>query len=267
MGLPRRGGAPAATRWQLAGHGHWRGEFLSSLAPLPADTWATESYRPNVPLAEARLAPLGVRVIAFDEDSQLPLPDGRFDMVINRHESFSAHEVRRVLRPGGLFLTQQVGGRDNVELNEALQEDVALSYEQWSAASAAEEIRAAGLEVLDEREAISKGHFTDLGAVLIYLRFAPWQIEGFSPQAFRTQLVRLHQRIQVAGGLTTGVHRFLLIARRQLKSARGTSAAKTRSLSGWSGRAKRPPAGGSGGLALLGECRAQRLQVARAERR
>jgi len=30
--------------------------------------------------------------------------------VINRHESFSASEVFRVLKPGGIFVTQQVGG-------------------------------------------------------------------------------------------------------------------------------------------------------------
>ena len=38
------------------------GEFLSGLAPLPEDTCATEAYAPNVPIARARLEPLGVQV-------------------------------------------------------------------------------------------------------------------------------------------------------------------------------------------------------------
>ncbi len=37
------------------------GEFLSSLAPLPENTCATEGYPPKVDVARRRLEPLGVR--------------------------------------------------------------------------------------------------------------------------------------------------------------------------------------------------------------
>jgi SAM-dependent methyltransferase len=100
------------------------GEFLSRLAPLPPETWATESYLPNLPVAQARLAPLGVRVVAVADETRLPLPDAHVDLVINRHESFDPSELRRILRPGGTFLTQQVGGQDNRALNTALQDVV-----------------------------------------------------------------------------------------------------------------------------------------------
>lgn len=188
------------------------GEFLSSLTPLPPETWATEGYPPNVPVAAARLAPLGVRVVAVEDEARLPLPDAHFDLVINRHESFDAAEVRRILRPGGIFLAQQVGGRDNIELNEALQDAVSLSYGDWSLASAAAQLRAVGLEVVDEREAASPGHFADIGAVVMYLQIAPWQIEGFAVATSRDRLLTLHRRMQAAGGLTTSIHRFLVRA-------------------------------------------------------
>jgi SAM-dependent methyltransferase len=119
------------------------------------ECWATEAYPPNLPVAAARLGPLGVRVVAVEEDARLPLPDAHFDLVINRHESFDPHEVRRILKPGGRFITQQVGGQDNVELNQALQETVTLSYGAWNAAEAVRQLRDAGLAVLDEREAFS----------------------------------------------------------------------------------------------------------------
>lgn len=190
------------------------GEFLSGLAPLPPETWATEAYLPNVPVARERLAPLRVRLVAVEDDARLPLPSDHFDLVINRHESFDAAEVRRILRPGGLFLTQQVGGQDNIELNQALQDEVALSYDGWGADFAAGQLRDAGLEVLEVREAISPGRFSDIGAVVMYLQFAPWQVEGFSAATHRERLLALHRRMLEAGGLTTGVHRFLLLARR-----------------------------------------------------
>ena len=190
------------------------GEFLSRLAPLPPATWATEGYPPNLPVAQARLAPLGVRVVAVADETRLPLPDAHFDLVINRHESFDPGEVRRILRPGGTFLTQQVGGQDNRELNAALQDVVTLSYGSWSAATAAAQLRAAGLEVVEERESARPGHFRDIGAVIMYLRITPWQIADFAVSAYRVRLLALHRRMQAEGGLATRVHRFFIIARR-----------------------------------------------------
>ncbi len=62
------------------------GEFLSSLAPFPPYTCATEAYPPNVPIAKARLEPLGIEVFQISEDNFLPIPDNTLDLVINRHE-------------------------------------------------------------------------------------------------------------------------------------------------------------------------------------
>jgi SAM-dependent methyltransferase len=107
------------------------GELLASMAPLPNDTWATEGYPPNLPIARARLAPFGVTVVPMIEGDILPLPDASFDLVINRHESFDAREVHRVLRPGGTFITQQVGAQDLINLNETLQDEVSLACPEW----------------------------------------------------------------------------------------------------------------------------------------
>jgi SAM-dependent methyltransferase len=190
------------------------GEFLSRLAPLPPEIWATEGYPPNLPVAQARLAPLGVRVVAVDDEARLPLPDAHFDLVINRHESFDPGEVRRILRPGGTFLTQQVGGQDNRELNTALQDVVTLSYGSWSAATAAAQLRAARLEVVEKRESARPGHFRDIGAVVMYLRITPWQIADFTVDSYRERLLALHRQIQMAGSLATHTHRFFVAARR-----------------------------------------------------
>jgi SAM-dependent methyltransferase len=190
------------------------GEFLIELAPLPPDTWATEAYAPNVPLARAALAPYGVKLVAVEDDAQLPLPDAYFDLVINRHESFDAAEIARILKPGGYFLTQQVGGRDMVELNEALQDEVSLNYEDWSLATAVAQLGAAGLTMLEEREDVGAGRFDDIGAVVWYLRVAPWQVEGFDIVQGRAQLQVLHERMVADGGLHTSIHRFLVLAQK-----------------------------------------------------
>src|SRR5262249_7107155 len=127
------------------------GEFLASLLPLPARTCATEAYPPNVPVAKARLEPLGVEVGECEED-EIPFEDAAFDLVINRHESFAAPEVARVLRPGGRFLTQQAGGKDCIELNHLLHTQVEKHYLDWTPDAARAQLEEAGFTILRQEE-------------------------------------------------------------------------------------------------------------------
>jgi SAM-dependent methyltransferase len=96
------------------------GEFLAALQPLPPQIYATEAYRPNVPVAKARLEPLGVSIVEIEEgqqeDAPLPFADAFFEVIINRHETYDSKEVCRILQPEGVFITQQVGRRNNENL-------------------------------------------------------------------------------------------------------------------------------------------------------
>jgi SAM-dependent methyltransferase len=190
------------------------GELLSSLEPLPRDVRATEGYPPNVPVAQARLAPLGITVAPTIEGEHLPFADASFDVVINRHESFDAHEVRRVLRSGGTFITQQVGAEDVRELNEALQDKVSLACPDWEVSAVRRQIEASGLEVLQAKTAYPEVFFADIGAVVFFLKGTPWQIEDFTCQRYRDRLWQLHQRIQAESGFHAHAHRFFIIARK-----------------------------------------------------
>jgi SAM-dependent methyltransferase len=191
------------------------GEFLASLPLLPADTSATEGYPPNLPLARRRLEPLGVWVEAPLSGGRLPFADGRFDLVINRHEAYVPTEVRRVLAPGGRFLTQQVGGRDNIRLNQVLGAAGARQYGDWDLSRAVHELEEAGLRIVYAREEFPETLFVDVGAVAYYLKAIPWQIDGFSVDEYREPLWALHQTIQADGGLLVTSHRFLVEAERR----------------------------------------------------
>lgn len=185
------------------------GEFLSSL-PLPSRTAATEGYPPNVPVARRRLEPLGVEVVTIDGDD-LAFSDGSFDLVANRHESFAGDEVRRVLTSGGFFITQQVGGADNLALNEAL-DGPTHEYSNWSMDCAIDELRETGFRIVDADEEFVDTHFFDVGAVVLYLRLTPWQIPDFTIEGYRDALRRLHEQIEREGQFTAKSHRFVVRA-------------------------------------------------------
>lgn len=194
------------------------GEVFASLSPLPPLSIATEAWPPNVPVAQARLAAVGARVVwsapAPDNTAQavaevqpsLPFRDGTFDLVIDRHESFVAAEVARVLRRGGRFVTQQVGARNLLELNDAL--GVPFVYSGWHLVTCCQQLEAAGLRVLDQREAFTDVIFEDVEAIVAYLEAVPWQAPGLTRPRSARSLERLVRRLP----LRARAHRFYVAA-------------------------------------------------------
>lgn len=190
------------------------GEFLAKLRPLPEATVATEGYQPNISVARARLEPLGVTVCEIREDNQLPLEDERFDLIINRHEAYDPDEVLRVVKPGGSFITQQVGGADDLDLNRLLGADDHNPYAHWTADYAARELQRHSWTIDDQREDFTFTRYFDVGAIVYYLKAIPWQIKDFTVESYRDALWGVHQRIQREGYVDVRNHRFLIMARK-----------------------------------------------------
>jgi SAM-dependent methyltransferase len=200
------------------------GEQLARLASLPPLTVATESWPPNVPVAARRLRPLGVRVVqtegAPDNDEQapdeplgrLPFRDRAFELVTNRHESFNAREVARVLAAGGTFLTQQVGD-DAADLHDLL--GLPAPPPRWTLALAERQVRAAGLDVEAGDSAVVTMTFADVGVLGWYLRQVPWAVPGFDIGRDRDRLRAVHRRIAESGPATVRQRQFWLRATRR----------------------------------------------------
>jgi SAM-dependent methyltransferase len=188
------------------------GEFLSMLRPFPAEIFATEAYEPNIPIAKAKLEPLGVQVMGINEDSELPFVTGQFDTIINKHESYSVSEVRRILKSGGIFLTQQVGGRDCLEINEALGAKVDGDYSHWTLDYAVDELKDAGFTINSSGEQYPVKRFYDIGALVYYLTAIPWQVEGFSAEKYIDELYEIHKQIEEKGFYEVKQHRFFIRA-------------------------------------------------------
>jgi SAM-dependent methyltransferase len=188
------------------------GELLASLVPLPANTHATESYPPNQSIARERLSPLGVRLHETIEDDPLPFPDDQFDLVISRHESYDPQEVFRVLKQGGQFITQQVGGLNNLELNQVLEDEIDYPYINCCLENDLTGLYEAGFLVKRAEKAALPSIFKDLSAVVYYLKAISWQVVGFSPESHAQGLIRLHNIIERQGEFTATAHRSLIVA-------------------------------------------------------
>jgi len=190
------------------------GEVLATVPRPPALLVATEGWRPNVDVARARLAPLGARVVAVADAPTLPFADASFDLVVSRHPVVVLWaEIARVLRPGGTYLSQQIGPGTNRELTESMLGPRPVN-ESRSAASARAAAESGGLVVVGLRECALRVEFYDVGAVVYFLRKVHWTVPGFTPEAYETELRRLHRHIERTGSFVSTAQRLLVEARR-----------------------------------------------------
>lgn len=190
------------------------GEVLSSFAPFPLHTWATESYPPNIPIAKKRLEPLGVQIISTSIISSIPLLDSSLELVLNRHGGYSSDELFRLLKPGGIFLTQQVGGQNCIRLNELLQDQVEFEYAYWTKELITRQLSTAGFMILTCLEDYPTLEFYDIGALVFFLRIVSWQIADFSIDKYRQKLLAIHQDILANEPLLVQEHRILVEAQK-----------------------------------------------------
>jgi SAM-dependent methyltransferase len=189
------------------------GEILASLGPFPPNVCATEAYARNVPVARARLEPLGVTVLDISAEPgnrRLPFGDAEFDLVVNRHEEYVEDEVGRILKPGGCFVTQQCGGYGENDLIEYFKGRV--DPMDWSAAVASRRLRDAGFRIVKEQEVYPEYSFLDIGAVVYYLRAIPWLLNDFTVEKYRDRLLAMHKHIQAHGRFGVKDQKFLIEA-------------------------------------------------------
>ena len=183
------------------------GEVLATVPEPPALLVAVEAWRPNGLVAARNRRPLGASVV--EAGDALPFRDGVFDLVVSRHPARTRwDEVARVLRPGGTFLSQQIGPGTNRELSEAMMGPLPRPEPQRFDRLAAE----AGLDVVDLRAERLRVEFFDVAAVAYFLRKVVWTVPDFSIERFRPQLREVHDRIERDGVFVSHSRRVLVEA-------------------------------------------------------
>ena len=122
-------------------------------------------------------------------------------------------EIARVLRPGGTYLSQQIGAGTNHELTEFMTgpRSVDTSRSPERARAAAE---AAGLVVGDVRACALRVEFFDVAAVVCFLRKVRWTVPDFTVDAYLGRLRAMHDLIRRDGSFVSTAQRLLVEAHR-----------------------------------------------------
>ena len=195
------------------------GEFLLCLGHPHSNTAATEGYPPNVALCKERLLPLGIDLRACSDASTIPFEDESFDIIINRHGDFDPLEIRRLLKPGGLFITQQVGSDNDRELVETVLPGAEKPFPHENLTEQRARFLDAGFDILQADEAFGPICFYDVGAFVWFARIIEWEFPGFSVDRCFDKLLQLQKTIERDGKICGTTHRYLIVARKNVGRA------------------------------------------------
>ena len=190
------------------------GEFLLSLRHPYENTAATEGYPPNMQLCREKLLPLGIDLRACADASHVPFDDSSFDIILNRHGDFDPSEIRRMLKAGGVFVTQQVGSENDRELVDAVLPGVEKPFPHNNLTEQREAFEKAGFEMIKAEEAFCPIRFFDVGAFVWFAHIIEWEFPGFSVEKCFDRLLQMQRIIETNGKIEGTAHRFLIVARK-----------------------------------------------------
>lgn len=189
-------------------------EFLLSLGHPYENTAATEGYPPNVELCKETLEPLGVDFRACDDCRNIPFADESFDMMINRHGDFNAKEIHRLLKPNGIFVTQQVGAKNDRDLVEFVMPEVEEPFPHLMLDIQRAEFEKEGFTILRTEEVYRPISFYDVGAFVWFAHIIEWEFPGFSVDKCLEKLYEMQEIIDRDGKFSGTIHRYLIVAQK-----------------------------------------------------
>ena len=188
------------------------GEFLLSLRHPYDKTSVTEGYPPNVELCRETLVPLGIHFQECNNPSDIPFVDESFDMIINRHGDFDPSELYRLLKSGGRFVTQQVGGENDRDLVDMVLPGTENPFPHLNLKEQRKEFESAGFQILRAEEAFRPITFYDVGAFVWFAKVIVWEFPGFTVDRCFENLLKMHRIIERDGKVTGTAHRYLIVA-------------------------------------------------------
>lgn len=194
------------------------GEYLLTLNHPYTNTFATEAYPPNYELCTKALQPLGIDVRQVFDDECLSYENNMFDIIINKHESFDVNEVYRLLKPNGLFITQQVGGLNNKALSKFLLKDFQeITSSNYNLSNSVLALKNKDFTILKSEEYFPKIKFFDVGALVYFAKIIQWEFPNFTVDSCFSKLCKLHSIVKKRGFIESKEHRFIILAQKANK--------------------------------------------------
>lgn len=188
------------------------GELMRSFRHSASKTSVTEGWEPNLALLKRTVVPSGVKLYSDTNECLQGIQSSSFDLVTNSHGALPISRIAQVLKPGGVFVTEQVGATNNFSLSRFLSDEYRPAYPDNNLISVLVNLQKQHLDIIKCDSAHTKLTFTDVGAIVYYATVIPWEFPKFDVHQAMSRLHSLQKIINTCGSVTTFEERFFIIA-------------------------------------------------------
>ena len=122
--------------------------------------------------------------------------------------------MKRILKPGGIFITEQVGEKNDRELVQLLLPLCPLSFPGWNLKNCVKDFVKHGFQILKQEEAFRPIIFYDIAALVWFARVIEWEFVNFTVDGCFEQLCNAQQILENKGFVEGEIHRFLIAAQK-----------------------------------------------------
>lgn len=145
---------------------------------------------------------------------KLPFPEESFDVVMCRHAPFYSEEVFRVIKPNGVFITQQVGEEDKQNIKEVFGRGQSFGQKTGRFMNVCiQELKNAGFKILRTNTYNATEYYADMADLIFLLRNTPI-IPDFDMERDERYLKEVEKKYKTKNGIKTNSFRFLIICKK-----------------------------------------------------
>ena len=192
------------------------GEFLLKIAPFVKKAYGIDCSRNMIKTAKKNLVNSKISNVEFKlaDAKDLPFPKEYFDVVICRHAPFYPKELFRVLKPSGIFITQQVGEKDKQNIKNIFARGQSFGKKVGTLMNKyIQELKKSKFKILKKKTYNATEYYASMKDLIFLLKNTPI-IPDFDIERDEKFLKEIEKKYKTKKGIKTNSFRFLIICKK-----------------------------------------------------
>lgn len=190
-----------------------QGKLALEFSPLPAVTYDVEPYG-NIESIRNKFEELQspVKVTTLTQSQQMPFKDDKMDIVMNQLCNYDKNEVKRVLKPEGLFILHQNGTGN---LKEIVDMYVPFRMKgEWTLNTCIPTLESVGFKVLEGFEDYNYIQFRSIESLYTYFKNTSKELCDIV--RYKAFYMSVLQQIKETGSFKLSTYDFLIVAQKKV---------------------------------------------------
>jgi len=193
------------------------GELLLKIARFVKKAYGIDNSESMINTAKRNLEKSQQINVEFKlaDAEKLPFPKEYFNVVTCRHAPFYTEELFRVLKPNGIFITQQVGEKDKENIKKIFGRGQSFGERVGTLMTTyLQELKNQGFKILRKDTYNAIEYYANIKDLIFLLKNTPI-IPNFDLKRDQKFLGEIEKRYKTKEGIKTNSFRFLIICRRK----------------------------------------------------